>query len=149
MDLTALKDALAGLTITLTALQASIAPLQAERPQPVEAIVREYFADAPIMAEIARCESGFRQHDEHGNVLKGKITPADTGVFQINLKAHPEAKGKVETLEGNLAYARKLYEAQGVRPWYSSIKCWHDEGGKAAVPQMAGGAVLAKGTKGD
>lgn len=128
MDLTALKDALAGLTITLTALQASIAPLQAERPQPVEAIVREYFADAPIMAEVARCESRFTHYDKNGQVLKGKVDPQDRGVMQINeryhLKASREKGYDIYSLEGNLGYARYLYSLNGVRDWLASSGCW-------------------------
>ena len=39
--------------------------------QSVEATVREYFADIPVMIEIARCESKFRQFADSGNVLRG------------------------------------------------------------------------------
>src|SRR5690606_20716583 len=52
----------------------------------VEKFVRDYFAETPILAEIARCESTFRHYDKKtGQVLKGKVDSRDTGVMQINL----------------------------------------------------------------
>ena len=30
----------------------------------------------------------------------------------------------IYSIEGNAAYARDLYERQGLRPWKSSSKCW-------------------------
>lgn len=81
--------------------------------------VREYFADIPIMIDIAKCESRFRQYNNDGTPLVGY--GLYTGIFQIDKNIHGEyAKSlgmDVETLEGNLAYAKYLYEAQGIRPW--------------------------------
>ncbi len=96
-------------------------------PDHVEARVRSYFADAPIMAEIARCESDFRMYDEYGNPLYGG-TGGMVGVFQEAAAIHTDAAKElglnINTLEGNLAYARYLYENQGLAPWYASSKCW-------------------------
>ncbi len=94
----------------------------------VEKQVRVYFTDAPIMAEIARCESRFRQFSKDGNVLRGEENRRDVGVMQINEKYHLEDALEMEidlyTLEGNLSYARHLYEKQGTKPWIHSKKCW-------------------------
>jgi len=94
----------------------------------VEAIVREYFEDIPIMAEVARCESTFRHTLTDGSVLQGKVDPADTGVMQINKRYHEGAAIAMELdlddLYDNMAYARYLYESQGVQPWSASMPCW-------------------------
>jgi hypothetical protein len=90
--------------------------------------VEEYFADLPIMIDIARCESRFRHTDKYGNVLRGELTPKDVGVMQINEGYHLTDSKKlgfnIHTLEGNMAYARYLYEKQGARPWLASSHCW-------------------------
>jgi hypothetical protein len=93
-----------------------------------EAQVKAYFADAPIMAEIAFCESRFRQYDANGNVLRGVVNSLDVGVLQINEKYHLDTAQKlglnIHTLEGNMAYAKYLYDTQGTRPWNHSSPCW-------------------------
>ncbi len=94
----------------------------------VEETVRDYFGENPILVEIARCESRFRQFDTDGNVLRGTKIKEDIGVMQINEYYHLERSKSlgydVHTLEGNLAYAKWLYEKEGTRPWNSSAKCW-------------------------
>ncbi len=94
----------------------------------VEAHVREYFSDIPIMVEVARCESHFTQFTKSGKVLRGKVVPADVGVMQINETYHLDRATKlgydIHTLDGNLDYARHLYDEQGARPWLASAPCW-------------------------
>jgi hypothetical protein len=94
-----------------------------------EAIVREYFSDVPVMAEIARCESGFRHTLSDGSVLTGRVDSADTGVMQINKRYHQATAHamdlNLENIYDNMAYARHLYETQGLRPWNSSARCWN------------------------
>lgn len=94
-------------------------------PAEVEAAVRVAFADAPEMIAIAKCESGFRQHDASGNVLRGGTGKGYIGVFQIgeSLHAQPALNAGMDifTLEGNLAYARVLYDQSGTRPWKSCL----------------------------
>lgn len=93
-----------------------------------EQYVRTYFKDIPIMIEIARCESTFRQLDQEGNIHRGVVVPEDVGVMQINEYYHLDQALKknidIYTLEGNTAYARDLFERQGTRPWNSSKPCW-------------------------
>lgn len=94
----------------------------------VESYVRSYFADEPILIAIAQCESHFRQFDKDGSVLRGKALPEDIGIMQINEHYHEKvarARGSdLYTIEGNLAYARYLYEKEGTAPWLASAKCW-------------------------
>ena len=94
----------------------------------VEEYIRNYFSDIPIMIEIARCESQFRQYDKSGKVLRGVVNDLDRGVMQINEYYHNETSVKlgydILTTEGNTAYARALFEKYGVKPWSSSSRCW-------------------------
>lgn len=107
---------------------ATSAPLLSHTPQTLEEYVREYYIDEPILAEIARCESTFRQLNKKGETLRGKVNSADVGVMQINLRYHEVSADKLQydlmTLEGNLAYAKHLYDKEGTKPWASSSPCW-------------------------
>ncbi len=94
----------------------------------VEAYVRAYFAETPMLAEVARCESQFRQFGKDGKVLRGRVVSDDLGVMQINAYFHEETAVKfgfnLYTLDGNLAYAKNLYDRQGLQPWSASAPCW-------------------------
>ena len=94
-----------------------------------EAIVRDYFSDIPVMAEVARCESGFRHTLSDGSVLTGRVNSADTGVMQINKRYHQTAAHamdlNLDNIYDNMAYARHLYETQGIQPWSASAPCWN------------------------
>jgi len=97
-------------------------------PKVVEAYVRKSYADEPLLVDIARCESTFRQFDTGGNIIRGKVNKGDIGVMQINEKYHAVDASKlgynIYTVEGNVAYARYLYEHKGADPWSSSSPCW-------------------------
>lgn len=112
-----------------------------ERNITVEEYVRGYFSDIPIMIEIAKCESKFRQYDKSGEVLRGEINSLDRGVMQINEYYHSHDSNKlgydIMTLEGNTAYARHLYEKFGVQPWSSSSKCWSKTVAYSEYKEMA------------
>ncbi|MDZ4226331.1 MAG: hypothetical protein U1C66_02485, partial [Patescibacteria group bacterium] len=75
-----------------------------------------------------KCESRFRQYDKSGNVLRGEKVYQDVGVMQVNETYHKKASVSlgldISTMEGNVAYARFLYEKQGTIPWNSSKACW-------------------------
>lgn len=93
-----------------------------------EAQVREYFKDTPVMIEIARCESNFRQFTDSGSVLKGGSAGGMIGIFQFFESIHaPAAKNlgfDLATIEGNLAYAKHLHKSEGTTPWASAKDCW-------------------------
>jgi len=86
------------------------------------------FKEDPILLQIAMCESSLRHYDADGEVLKGKINSADIGLMQINTKYHAEKATELgfdlNTPEGNMQYAKWLYDKEGGQPWISSSSCW-------------------------
>ena len=106
-------------------------------PLTIETYVRNYFADSPILAEVARCESTFRQFDSKGNPIRGLENASDVGVMQINEYYHAERAKKLGldlyTLEGNMEYAKLLYKTQGTAPWSASKPCWGSHSAEVAM----------------
>jgi hypothetical protein len=96
-----------------------------------EIVVRDYFSDAPILADIAKCESEFRHYGRDGEVLRGTVVSSDLGVMQINEYYHGKTADALDidiySLEGNLAFAKYLFEREGTKPWLPSVKCWGSE----------------------
>lgn len=94
-------------------------------PAEIEAKVRAAFADVPVMIEIAKCESKFRQFTDAGNVFYGGTGGGMVGIFQFYESIHkPIATAlgyDLATVDGNIAYARHLYKEQGVTPWQSCV----------------------------
>lgn len=103
-------------------------PTMFSESKTVEEYVREYFEDIPVLAEIARCESKFRHFGKNGDIIRGEINRRDVGVMQINEYYHKATALKlgvnIYSLDGNLAYAKQLYEREGTQPWISSVQCW-------------------------
>lgn len=97
-------------------------------PQTLEGYVREYFEDTPILAEVAKCESRFRHQNRDGSVFRGEVNRLDVGVMQINEYYHLNRAEKngfdIYSLDGNLGYARWLYEKYATDPWVHSSRCW-------------------------
>ncbi len=97
-------------------------------PKAVEAIVREYFKDDPLLVNIARCESHFRQYLSDGSIHRGRANSRDVGIMQINEKYHLDRALDlgidIYSIEGNLAYAKFLFDKQGSQPWSASAPCW-------------------------
>lgn len=133
----------ASIAAALLALNAQFAaPIQTTSTMPAAPTIEEYvraeFSDAPVMIEIASCESEFTQFDKAGNVLMNHGGSSATGVFQIMASIHAKPALKmgmdINTIEGNILYARYLYETQGTKPWQADLKskkCW----GKTQVGQ--------------
>lgn len=90
--------------------------------------LKAYYTEAPILTEIAFCESSYKHIDGEGNVIRGRVDSRDVGVMQINERYHLETAQKlgydIHTIEGNMAYAKYLYDKQGTRPWSASEPCW-------------------------
>jgi len=90
--------------------------------------VRKYFENYSIMAEVAKCESRFRHFKENGDIVRGEKNHADVGVMQINEYYHIDKADKlglnIYTLEGNVEYAKYLFDKEGTTPWLASSKCW-------------------------
>lgn len=93
----------------------------------IEGFVHASYEDIPLLIEIAKCESRIRHFDEGERVFRG-VNTADVGVMQINefyhLKRSQKLGFNIYTPEGNVAYARFLYEKEGTKPWKASEKCW-------------------------
>lgn len=98
------------------------------KPITLEKYVREYFAETPILAEVARCESTFRQVGKDGQPLRGIVNKSDVGLMQVNEYYHGQKAEDLgydlTTVNGNLAYAKYLYDKEGLAPWSASAKCW-------------------------
>jgi hypothetical protein len=92
--------------------------------------IHRVFPDAPIMVKVAKCEGS-----RHGLLDPEAFNPTnnsnDSGVFQISEKYHGGANGyralgltDMFDVKQNLAYARHLYDTQGLEPWKWSKHCW-------------------------
>lgn len=116
-----------GFSVSLPA-EAKVATTTPLTQVETEKKVREYFSDLPVMIEIARCESNFRQFTDSGNVLNGGSAGGMIGVFQFFGSIHSTIATKlgfnIDTLEGNLAYARHLHGIEGTAPWNPAKDCW-------------------------
>jgi hypothetical protein len=87
----------------------------------VESRVRASFPDMPDMIAIAQCESGFRQFAPDGMPLRGGSSKRYIGIFQIDEKTHTSKASSmaydINTVDGNIAYARYMFYASGTNPW--------------------------------
>lgn len=92
--------------------------------------VRAFFPDAPHMVAIARCESGLRQYDASGSTLRGGWGGKMIGLFQLHETYHRSAARAlgydIDSLLGNILYAKTLYASEGTVPWNSSRHCWEN-----------------------
>jgi hypothetical protein len=120
-------------SITTEVVSSSTRPLTKKEVQKqlnatVGPSLKSYFKDAPIMAKVAYCESTHTQFDSAGVVHRGVVNSKDVGVFQINEKYHLKRSKDmgidIYSIEGNMEYARVLYEEQGLQPWSASKPCW-------------------------
>lgn len=109
---------------------ASVAHAQTFTPQQIERVAEMYFKDAPVMVDIARCESGMRHYTDAGNVLRGGTGGAMIGLFQLSEQYHRApalALGlNIDSLVGNLLYAKHLYQREGTTPWQSCVPATDD-----------------------
>lgn len=126
----AIRTIFAVTLFTVVCLVSAPETARAEQNIPsVEQTVRAYFADIPVLIEIARCESGFRQFGGDGAILRGGQEGGMIGVFQFYEAVHGNMSRSLgydlHTLEGNLAYAKHLYDALGTAPWNSAKSCWN------------------------
>lgn len=120
--------------ISNPAIQATVEKLEDNEvfttrdPEVMEKYLRQVYSNDPILVEIARCESNFRQFDKEGKVVRGRVDRNDIGVMQINERYHQDVAKKlgldIHTTPGNIAYAKYLYDKEGTKPWSASKKCW-------------------------
>jgi hypothetical protein len=65
----------------------------------------------------------------------------NVGVLQINLKARASELAalvldSVHSKAANIAYGKLLYAREGLRPWFTSKKCW--SGAIGFMPALSG-----------
>ncbi|MEX2515056.1 MAG: peptidoglycan-binding domain-containing protein [Candidatus Paceibacterota bacterium] len=91
--------------------------------------VEDVFGNNHVMVDVAHCESGFRQYYSGGGVLINPESDA-VGVFQLLDSWHADVAADmgmdIYTVEGNVSYAKTLYEVDGLKPWSPSSLCWDD-----------------------
>ena len=94
-------------------------------------LVMEEFGPNHPMVNVAKCESNWIQYEIVDNfikILRGRMTPADIGIFQVNVEYHGEDAKKlgynIYTPIGNIGFARYLYNKYGLSPWNASKRCW-------------------------
>jgi hypothetical protein len=106
----------------------SVATARTQSPANAEAVEKYVRKHAPELVGIARCESRFRQYNQNGSPLYNAGGSSAVGVMQIMSSAHNRrAKSlgfDIKTLEGNVGYAKVLYQEQGKQPWKASRRCW-------------------------
>lgn len=74
------------------------------------------------MVKVAKGESGLKQWYDNGKVVRGRIVPQDTGLFQIN-STHWAREAKMlgldyeNSLVDNVKMARHIYDTQGIHAW--------------------------------
>lgn len=108
-------------------------------PEPTQAVTPAVQTSTPtpapqkvavpaILNRIAYCESGGRQFNEKGGVVRGMVHGADIGKYQINASVWSEEAKMLGfdlmTEEGNEAMALELFRRAGTAPWVSSKPCW-------------------------
>jgi peptidoglycan hydrolase-like protein with peptidoglycan-binding domain len=116
----------------------------------IEAQVRAAFGDAPLMVNVARCESRFRQYADSGAVFYGGYNNGMVGIYQLYESIHRKAAAAlgfdISTIEGNIGYARHLYDTQGTDPWLDSFKCWNPNVVEAVATTTLAASPTTAGT---
>lgn len=73
------------------------------------------------MVEVARLESGLVHYKENGQVIKGRVTPADTGVMQVNCDHWCDDAQRlgldIWNIVDNVKMARYIYDTRGITSW--------------------------------
>lgn len=84
----------------------------------------------PVLARIAKCESGGKQFAPNGQVTlnANKDGSIDIGKYQINNKYWGKVASdmgyNLMVEEDNEAFAKFLYTTKGTEVWSASKKCW-------------------------
>lgn len=116
-------------TVGITGAAGDVAPRSFIPVAVAEAPIEDDgFVGYPTLKRICTCESGLTHYTENGEVLRGMVNNRDIGICQINEYYHEkeiEALGiDIYTREGNINFAKHLYDKQGSAPWVWSKKCW-------------------------
>ena len=100
-------------------------PLIVWQEKVVEIPIREF---PPMLMKICKAESGLRQFNKDGSVLRGRVNPSDVGFCQINEPIWNDTARKlgydIYTEQGNKDMAMYIYLNFGSDPWNSSKTGW-------------------------
>ena len=84
------------------------------------------FDDIPLLQKICKAESGNRQFNKDGSILRGVVNKSDLGYCQINEVINNDLARKlgydIFTEQGNKDFAVYLYLTRGSSPWNASRK---------------------------
>jgi len=73
------------------------------------------------MLAVVGCESNFTHYKTDGSVLRGRITPSDTGIMQISRDYWQEVADEMgldlDNLYDNLRMGRHIYDTAGINSW--------------------------------
>jgi len=78
-------------------------------------IEKAFGSKAKLFKRIAFCESSLDPKATNGQ---------DWGLFQIRASVHKKDPLWLLNVDNNIAFAKYLYERDGLRPWRSSQRCW-------------------------
>jgi hypothetical protein len=116
----------------LLTLTASLMAVSLHSPVAIEDYItsRAMAYEVPIEKALAisYCESGMRQFNKDGSVLKGRVNNKDIGFFQINEFYHLDTSLSlgmdIYNPYGNIEYAMWLLKNGGDKHWDASRGCW-------------------------
>lgn len=77
---------------------------------------------------IALCESGGRQFNANGSLVRDSVTGTHVGIYQLGSHFVKQAREMgldvVKKPEDNIKMAIYIYNTQGTAPWLASKDCW-------------------------
>jgi hypothetical protein len=86
------------------------------------------FEEIPMLVKICNAESGGKQFEKNGNVLRGRVDKSDLGFCQINERYNNDEARRlgydIYTEQGNKDFAIYLYLTRGTSPWEASRGTW-------------------------
>ena len=120
------KRVMIGTAILLTALGLYVGgQVNVKLPELIPVVeAKDKFSEFPLLVKICKAESGNRQFEKSGRVLRGRVNPSDIGFCQIhepiwNDKAR-ELGYDIYTEQGNKDMAIYIFLTEGESPWNSS-----------------------------
>jgi hypothetical protein len=106
--------------------QVTVEPIKVYADKIVEVDRAKVFPQ--ILEKICKAESGSRQFNKNGSVLRGKENPSDIGYCQISEVIWNDTARKlgydIYTEQGNKDMAVWLLEHYGSEPWFLSKHNW-------------------------
>lgn len=87
-----------------------------------------FFPNAPIMVQVAKCESELRHRTKSGALLPNQGGGSARGTFQVLMRIHAPEMRKMGLNPDNdrdyMVYVKHLYDTFGLTPWQPSRHCW-------------------------